>query len=223
MESSSGRRRLDHNRVYEFRFREIDQTARQAVWNEIATFLWNKMGRPDPVLDPAGGLGEFLNGIPTGERWLVDVVDFPGRDVNRDVKVVIGDIFDVELPSNYFAGVFASNLLEHFPTPDAVAAFLIRMREVLIPGGILAIMGPNFKYCAGEYFDCADHTLALTHVAVAEHLYAAGFEIVELHPRFLPYSFRSALPASPRLTRAYLRTPALWRVLGKQFLALART
>jgi len=60
-------------------------------------------------------------------------------------------------------------------------------------------------------------TLALTHVAAAEHLYAAGFDVTEVITRFLPYSFRGRLPASPRLTRAYRRCPMLWRVLGKQF------
>ena len=40
--------------------------------------------------------------------------------------------------------------------------------------------------------------------------------------RFLPYSFRSRLPANARTTRLYLSAPALWRVLGKQFLVIAR-
>jgi hypothetical protein len=57
-------------------------------------------------------------------------------------------------------------------------------------------------------------------VAVAEHLYAAGFEVTAVTPRFLPYSFRGLLPPSPLATRIYLRTPALWRVLGEQFLVL---
>ena len=62
--------------------------------------------------------------------------------------------------------------------------------------------------------------LALTHVAVGEHLHAAGFSVGTVVPRFLPYSFRGQFPASPMLTRAYLRHPALWRVAGRQFLAL---
>ncbi len=69
-------------------------------------------------------------------------------------------------------------------------------------------MGPNFRYCAKEYFDCADHTVILTHVGVEEHLYAAGFESESVVPRFLPYSFRGRLPASAALTRRYLGTPA---------------
>ena len=90
---------------------------------------------------------------------------------------------------------------------DAVGAALARLRESLAAGGRIAVMGPNFRYCARGYFDCADHTLALTHVAVAEHLYAAGFHVTEVITRFLPYSFRGRLPVSPRLTRTYLRCP----------------
>jgi hypothetical protein len=57
---------------------------------------------------------------------------------------------------------------------------------------------------------------------VKEHLYAAGFEVESVAPRFLPFSFRGLLPPSPRLTKTYLHTPALWPVLGKQFLLIAR-
>jgi hypothetical protein len=73
---------------------------------------------------------------------------------------------------------------------------------------------------AREYFDCADHILALTHVAVAEHLHAAGFSVSTVISRFLPYSFRGRFPASPALTRSYLRHPVLWRMLGKQYLVI---
>ena len=37
---------LDYSRLYEFRFQGVDQGARQAVWNEIAQFLWVRMGGP---------------------------------------------------------------------------------------------------------------------------------------------------------------------------------
>jgi SAM-dependent methyltransferase len=212
---------LDYSRLYEFRFQGVEQQSRQAVWDEIATFLWERMGRPRRILDPAGGRGEFVNGVPADERWLIDLVDYAERDVDPRVRIVIGDVLDVELPPAHFDAVFASNLLEHFRTPEEVAAFLARMRDTLAPGGVLALMGPNFKYCARDYFDCADHLLALTHVSVQEFLFAAGFTTTEVIPRFLPFSFRSRLPASRRLTRLYLRTPALWRLQGKQFLVLA--
>ena len=57
-------RALDYSRLYEYRFKDVDQRSRQLVWNEIAQFLWNRMGRPQRVLDPAGGRGEFVNAVP---------------------------------------------------------------------------------------------------------------------------------------------------------------
>ena len=46
---------MDYQRLYEYRFQGIDQVARQAVWNEIAAHIHERMGRPERVLDPAAG------------------------------------------------------------------------------------------------------------------------------------------------------------------------
>ena len=105
---------------------------------------------------------------------------------------------------------------------DEFAAFLEKMHGAMERGGRIAIMGPNYRYCADEYWDCADHYVALTHVAITEHLYAAGFEPQRIVPRYLPYSFRGILPPSRTLTRLYLRMPLAWRALGKQFLVIGR-
>ena len=58
----------------------------------------------------------------------------------------------------------------------------------------------------------------MSHLAVAEHLYGAGFDVGAVIPRFIPFSFRSRLPQSVVLTRLYLKCPATWRVLGRQYL-----
>jgi SAM-dependent methyltransferase len=179
------------------------------------------MGSPERVLDPAAGRGEFINAVSAKERWVVDSVEYDEAVRDPAVKVIIGDARTVELPEAHFEGVFVSNLLEHLATQDDVARFLHRMRGCLKDGGRIAVMGPNFRYCARDYFDCADHTLALTHGAVEEHLYSAGFEITRAIPRFIPYSFRSRMPQSPWLVRTYLRLPIAWRLFGKQFLVLA--
>ncbi|MDQ6928467.1 MAG: class I SAM-dependent methyltransferase [Actinomycetota bacterium] len=213
---------IDFRRLYAYRHRGVDQGARQAVWAEIGPFIHGLMQRPQRVLDPAAGRGEFVNSISAAERWVVDSVAYDEAELHPEVKVVTADIFHAQLPGAYFDGIFVSNLLEHFDTQRDIARFLRRMFDCATDGASIAVMGPNFKYCRQEYFDCADHILALTHIAVEEHLFAAGFEIERVVPRFLPYSFRGILPPSPVLTRAYLRTPMAWRVLGKQFLVLAR-
>jgi SAM-dependent methyltransferase len=208
---------MNYERIYQYRFRDLAPGERDAVWVEIATWLYERFGRPQRVLDPAAGLGEFIRNVPADERWAVDMVDH-GLTAIAGVRAQICPLQDADLPADHFDMVFASNLLEHLPTQEAVADLLGRLHGTLRPGGRLVVMGPNFRYAAKEYFDCADHVLALTHVSVAEHLYGAGFEVDTVVDRFLPYSFRSRLPASPALTRRYLQTPPAWKVLGKQLL-----
>lgn len=216
----SGSAGLDFERLYAYRFKDVDQAGREKVWGEIARFAFERMGRPRVVLDPAAGRGEFINAVPAEERWGIDLVEQAAWA--PEVRRITGDALRVELPVGTFDGVFVSNFLEHLPTQEVVAQFLGRMRTAMAPTATIAIMGPNFKYCPKEYFDCADHVLALTHVSVEEHLAAAGFTGIRVVPRLLPYSFRGVLPPSARLTKAYLRFPPAWRLLGKQFFITAR-
>ncbi|HEY5943486.1 MAG TPA: class I SAM-dependent methyltransferase [Solirubrobacterales bacterium] len=213
---------MNFERLYEYRFRDIDQAGRLAVWREIAPHVHGIMGSPQVVLDPAAGRGEFIGSVPAKETWAVDAVSYDEAAYKPDTKVVTASILDAELPAGHFDGVFVSNFLEHLYDQEQIATFLERMREAMAPGGRIAIMGPNYRYCAGEYWDCADHYVALTHVAIGEHLYAAGFEPERIIPRYLPYSFRGILPPSPTLTRTYLKLPLAWKLLGKQFLVIGR-
>lgn len=213
---------MNYQRLYEFRFGDIDQSTRIDVWKVIADHIHQRLGRPQKVLDPAAGRGEFINAVPAAERWAVDQAAYAEGTYAQGVHAVVSDIFEAELPERHFDAVWVSNFLEHLLTQEAVATFLEKMHGTLAPGGRIAIMGPNFRYCVREYFDMADHTLIFTHKAIAEHVYAAGFTPERIVPRFLPYSFTGRLPPSPALTRLYLNTPAAWRALGKQFLVIAR-
>jgi SAM-dependent methyltransferase len=213
---------MNFERLYTYRFRDIDQGARLRVWEAIAPHVHGLMGSPQTVLDPAAGRGEFIGSIDAAERWAVDEVAYPEAEQTSGVKTVTASIMDADLPAAHFDGVYASNFLEHLHDQEAIAQFLEKMREAMAPGGRIAIMGPNYRYCAKEYWDCADHYVALTHVAIAEHLYAAGFEPERVIPRYLPYSFRGILPPSQRLTGMYLKMPPAWKLLGKQFLVIGR-
>jgi SAM-dependent methyltransferase len=213
---------VDYGRIYEYRFRNVDQGARERVWERIAPHVHAMMGAPQRVLDPAAGRGEFIKAVPAAERWAVDEVAYPEAAHGEGTTVITAKILDAELPAGYFDGIWVSNFLEHLPGQEGVAEFLERMHDVASPGGRIAIMGPNYRYAAREYWDFADHIVPLTHNAVCEHLYGAGFEPVSVNPRFLPYSFNGILPPSPRLTGLYLRFPPAWRLLGKQFLIIGR-
>lgn len=213
---------MNFERLYEYRFRDVDSKGREAVWSEIAEFIVAELNEPARLLDPAGGRGEFIKAARASERWFVDLMAPDVATMGEGVNLLTGDIMKVDLPFDYFGGIFVSNFLEHLSSQEAVAAFLMKMLDCQAAGGRIAVLGPNFRYCAREYFDCADHCVALTHVAVAEHLYGAGYQVEKVIPRFLPYSFRGVLPPSPALTRMYLKVPFAWRLLGKQFLVIGR-
>lgn len=175
--------------------------------------------KPQVMLDPASGQLEFIQHIQAKERWVIDMVEY--ADIrSHDIKFIKSNIFDAELPNQYFEGVFVSNFLEHLMTYQDIAALLAKLSAAMKTDGRIAIMGPNYKYCYKSYFDFADHVLPLSHLAVMEHLAAAGFKIEVVWDRFLPLSFRSRLPASPLLTKLYLHLPFAWKILGKQFLII---
>ena len=210
---------IDYERLYRFRFRNVDDGRRQRVWNVIAVDVHRRMRNPRVVLDAGGGGGQFINAVPAEERWMVDRLSY--GNIDSGVKVILEDILDVDMRHEYFDGVFVSNVLEHLPTQEAVAMLLGRLRKFIKPGGVIAVMGPNFRYCSSRYFDCADHTLALTHASVEEHLYAAGFKPVVVRKRYLPFSFSGLLPSSPFLVALYLKVTPAHAILGKQFLVVA--
>ena len=211
---------MNYDRIYAYRFKDVDREKKLMAWKEIATFMYNKLGKPKRMLDPAAGDCEFINQIPSEERWAVDMSEITPKMAQQGIKVITGNNLEVDLPENYFDGVFISNFLEHLHSQEQVAFFLERMYKAIKPGGRIAIMGPNFKYTYKYYFDFADHTVLLSEGGVAEHLYGAGFNPIEVHPKFLPLSFKSRLPVNAFLVKTYLNTPFAWKIMGKQFLLI---
>ena len=214
---------MDLDRIYAYRFKDVDHTKRNMVWIELGRFLHRTMGRSDRMLDLAAGMCEFIKQVPSKERWAVDMNEaFIRKHASSDVHIVVGDTLKVDLPKDHFDGIFVSNFLEHLHSQEEVGAFLAKMYSHLRKGGRIAVMGPNFKYVYKEYFDFADHTVILSELGLAEHLYGAGFEIERIHPRFLPLSFRGRLPVNRFLVKTFLSMPWAWRFVGKQFLVIGR-
>ena len=212
---------MNYTRIYSYRFQFVDTNKKKIIWKEIAEFFYGKLGKPEKILDSAGGMCEFINAVPSKERWVIDIEESVKNFVAKDVKTIIGNSLEVDLPKNYFDAVFISNFLEHLESQKEVAHFLGRMYETIKPGGRIAVIGPNFKYAYKEYFDFADHTVVLSELGVEEHLYGAGFEILKTYPRFLPLSFRGKLPVHKFLVQLYLQMPFFWSFFGKQFLLIA--
>lgn len=213
---------MNYNRIYSYRFAKVDMEKKNLVWDEVARFLYDThLNQPEKMLDPAGGLCEFINHIPSKERWTVDLSEEVKKYAAPDVKTIIGNNLEVELPLDYFDGIFISNFLEHLNTQFEVADFLERMFRSLKRKGRIIIMGPNFRYTYKDYFNFADHTVILTESGVEEHLYGAGFTILKTYPRFLPLTFRRGFPVNRFLIKTYLKMPFAWRFFGEQFLLVA--
>lgn len=148
---------MNLERLSSYRFRDIDQDGRQAVWEEIAPHVHSVMGEPQRVLDPAAGRGEFIGAVPAAETWAVDAVAYEQAAYKPDTRVITASSLDAELPEAHFDGVFVSNFLEHLVDQEQTATFLTKMYRSMAPDGRIAIMGPNYRYCSDEYWDCADH------------------------------------------------------------------
>lgn len=214
---------MNYERIYEYRFKDIDIKKKNIVWKEIAAFVRELTGNPQKVLDPAGGMCEFINNIDAPEKWTIDLNEaFVEKYADKSIKKVIGNNLDVELPDEYFDLAFVSNFLEHLSSQEQVGEFLQKLFRSVKPNGFIAVMGPNFKYAFREYFDFADHTVCLSETGAAEHLVGAGFDIDRIYPRFLPLSFRGGLPVNKFLIQSYLKMPFAWRFFGKQFLIIAK-
>ena len=218
---------LDLERIYQYRFDGIPPATKAAVWRRIAAWILKdaarcRGGQPvASVLDPACGDGEFLNGCCSRG------MELSGCDLRRrsphlsaEIRFHQGAFQNIQLEQTYDL-IWISNLLEHLPSPEAIQSFLAGCKKVLAREGVITIMGPNIKYCATDYWDFADHLLPLSHLTVLEHLASAGFKVVAVEDRFLPYSFRSRLPSHPKLVQLYLNSSWAWPWLGKQFLIRA--
>ena len=212
--------KLNLAKVYQFRFAGLSQVKKDATWALVTRWIESKLGNPKSVLDPAAGRGEFIISSRAAERWACDLSD-QRTSWPTGITTRFGDIYKVDLPEKYFDLIFVSNFLEHLATPDDVYKYLMQLRKSLKPGGKLAIMGPNFRFSANEYYDFADHLLPLSDRTVEEHLAAADLQHQLTISRFLPLSFRSQRFSNPWLVKLYLAVPIFWRLFGRQFFIVA--
>ena len=175
------------------------------------------------VLDLACGYGEFINNIAADKKFAVDLNKDAPRYLGKDVTFFnkpASDLSDIE--KNKIDVVFTSNFLEHLRDKSECDHVMKQVLDVLKPGGLFLILGPNIRYAYAEYWDYYDHYLPLSHLSLAEGLEMNGFDVEKVIPRFLPYTMKNSVPTHPALIQAYLAIPLAWPLLGKQFLGFAR-
>lgn len=213
---------MNDQRLRACRFRQVCPAARLRASTEISGSVHGPMGRPLRTLDPAAGHSELITSVPAPERWALERVAQDADWADGAVALVRGDALEVELPADCSDGVLVSDFREHLEGHDQIDGLRSLLPRAMSPGGLTCAIGPKFRYCARRYSDDAHQSLAHTHVAVAEHPFAAGFTVLHVQPRLAHHSFRRLLPSSEWLLRRYLGSRRLWWFGGRQLLPFGR-
>jgi SAM-dependent methyltransferase len=192
---------------------------REAVWRHIGRYLSRWWDPGAAIVDVGAGYCSFINNVTARRRVAVDIHDAleqhaaPGVECIQASATALGALADES-----FDVVFASNLLEHLDRADIHDA-LAEFRRVLALGGRLILVQPNYRLRPGEYFDDYTHLTPLSDRSLTDLLQVAGFEPIDVQPRFLPLTIRSRGGGLTFLVPLYLRLP--WRPLAGQMLLVA--
>ena len=187
----------------------VDDPRRAIVWKAVARHLAFHLPADAAVLELGAGYCHWINNVRARRRVAVDAwAELPAHAA-PGVEALVLDIADglLSLADASFDVVLASNLLEHF-SPDEAARVVQTVARVLRPDGRFIAIQPNFRYAWRSYFDDYTHRSVFTDVSLPALLRTAGFTILQVAPRFLPYSLqRTRVPVASWLVQAYLRSP----------------
>jgi SAM-dependent methyltransferase len=212
----------DLAKLYGVRFGSEERAAKDRIWQVLCRDYFSRYVT-DTVLDIACGYGEFINHIRCRTRLAVDLNPDSRRHLQPEVQFFQRSCADLSpIPDDSVDVAFESNFFEHLPDKDTLRKVVEEVRRKLRRGGRFVMLQPNIRYVGDAYWDFYDHVIPLTEISCQELLVTCGYEIESVTPRFLPYTTKSRIPQSPALVALYLRCPFVWRLMGKQFLIVAR-
>ena len=193
---------------------------RLILWKTLCDHYFQRLVRPgDCVLELGAGYGDFINQIRCRRRIAIEFWQGMMEHLQPGVEGHVGSVTDLEVIEDRSVDfVFASNLFEHLPQTE-FAKTLQALRAKMKTGATLNILQPNYRFAYREYFDDYTHVTVYSDISLADFLEVNGFQITEVHPRFLPLTIKSKLPVSPTLIRLYLALPL--KPMGKQMLIRA--
>jgi SAM-dependent methyltransferase len=216
---------MDLKQLYRNRFDETDRARKARVWKVLYRRVFERwIHAGDTVVDLGAGFCEFINAAHARRRVAVDLNADTRSFAAPGVEVEAVSASDLSFLSNGSVDVvFSSNFLEHLASKEEVSRVIREALRVLKAGGTLILLGPNVRLIPGIYWDFFDHHIPLSDRSMCELLAITGFELVQVEPRFIPYTTRSALPQAPWLVVLYLiLRPLSSAILGKQFLIIAK-
>lgn len=211
------------SKIYHRRFART-ASYRNRVWKVLTRDFFARWVAADAsVLDLGCGYGEFINNIAASRKLAMDLNPDAPRYLESNVAFIHQDCSTAwPLSPDSLDVVFTSNFFEHLPDKAALSRTLRHSLRCLKPGGRLIALGPNIKFLHGQYWDFYDHHVYLTEASLGEAMEVEGYAIEQLRARFLPFTMVEAPEYPMAFVRAYIALPFLWRVLGKQFLVVAR-
>jgi len=205
-----------------FDIRLSNEARRSHIWKELAPFIQSKyMPDCDSIIDLGAGQCFFANNVKDCLVLAVDANPDLIRFANPNVATLVTDCLSLdEKVDRKFDGVFASNFFEHLEKHD-VPKILKQLSGILVSGGRLVVLQPNFGLRPKQYFDDYTHLSIWTDVSFRDQLRALGWSVVTVHRRFLPLTVKNRIPYPlPRfLMRMYLHLP--FKFLAGQMLIVA--
>lgn len=212
------RSQLHLPRLYATRFSAREKERKDRIWRVLCqNFFQRYISEADTVLDIGAGYCEFINHIVCRRRIALDVSEETQKHAAPGVEVVQATSDDPSaIPDASIDVVFASNFFEHLADKAELLRTLSEVHRMLRSGGRLLTLQPNIRYVGGAYWDFFDHHLPLTERSLIEALELVGLKPVEVRPRFLPFTTKSAMPQHPFFVWLYLKLPIAHRLLGQQ-------
>ena len=197
---------------------------RDRVWGALVKDYFQKFVPAEArVLDLGCGYAQFINAVDARVKYAMDLNPHARELVRSDVTFFLSDCAERwPLEDASLDVVFTSNFLEHLPDKTAVRRTMAEAARCLAPNGTIVCLGPNIRFLSGEYWDFWDHHVPMSDRSLREVLELSGFHLETCIPRFLPYTMSDGKQPPIALLRAYLRMPFAWRILGRQFLLVAR-
>ena len=214
----------DLQALYRARFSDADRVRKDLVWEVLCKRFFQKYVAPTgTVMEIACGYGEFIRHIVSSRKIAIDLNPEAKDFLPPEVEFHLGSASRLNMIVDASVDTcFSSNFFEHLPSKEVMDEVLIEVLRVLRPGGLYVVMQPNIRYEPGRYWDYYDHILPLSHLSCREAFAKAGYEVVEVIDRFVPFSTDSRLPQHPILVRLYLKCRPIWNLMGGQFVLVGR-